>query len=154
MKNLLLTAILMMSLASLAFGQAQSAGIRKAIEANNKAFMAAFNKGDAAAVGGMYATDAKALPPNGEIVEGRQNIQAFWQGLISAGAKVEALDIVQVDGHGDMATELGKYTLTIPQAGGQSATDQGKYLVVWKRQGRAWKIAFDIWNTSMPLPAP
>lgn len=154
MKKLLLTAILTMSLASLAFGQAQSSGIRKAIEANNKAFMAAFNRGDAAAVAGMYANDAKLLPPNSEIVEGTQNIQAFWQGLISAGAKVQALDMVQVDGRGDMATELGKYTFTIPQAGGQSTTDQGKYLVVWKRQGRSWKLALDIWNTSRPLPAP
>ncbi len=154
MKNLLLTAVLMMSLASLAFGQAQSAGIRKAIEANNKAFMAAFNRGDAAAVAGMYANDAKLLPPNSEMVEGRQNIQTFWQGVISAGAKVEALDTVQVDWRGDMAIELGKYTLTIPQAGGQSVTDQGKYLVVWKRHGRTWKLGLDIWNTSTPLPAP
>lgn len=154
MKNLLLTAILMVSFASLAFGQAQSAGIRKAIEANTKAFMAAFNKGDAAAVAGMYAKDAKLLPPNSEMVEGTQNIQAFWQGVIGAGAKVEALDTVEVEARGDMAAEVGKYTLTIPQAGGQSMTDQGKYLVVWKRQGRTWKLALDIWNTSKPLPAP
>jgi ketosteroid isomerase-like protein len=33
-------------------------------------------------------------------------------------------------------------------------TDQGKYLVIWKRQGQTWKIARDIWNTSKPLPAP
>ncbi len=154
MKNLLLTAILMMSLASLAFGQAQSAGVRKAIEANTKAFVEAFNKGDAAAVAGMYTKDAKLLPPNSEMMEGTQNIQAYWQGAISAGGKLDALETVEVEARGDMAAELGKYTLTMPQAGGGTITDQGKYLVVWKRQGRTWKLARDIWNTSKPLPAP
>ena len=154
MNKLLLTAILMMSLAPLAFGQAQSAGIRKAIEANTKALVAAFNKGDAAAVAGMYTKDAKLLPPNSEMVEGTQNIQAYWQGAIGAGAKLDALDTVHVEWQGDMTAEVGRYTLTIPQAGGGSMTDQGKYLVVWKRQGRTWKLALDIWNTNKPLPAP
>lgn len=154
MKRLLLTAILMMSFASFAFGQAQTAEIRKAIEANTKALVAAFNKGDAAAVAGMYTKDAKLLPPNSEMVEGTQNIQAYWQGAISAGAKLEALDTVEVEARGDMAAEVGKYTLTIPQAGGQTVTDQGKYLVVWKKQGQTWKLALDIWNTNKPLPTP
>lgn len=151
MKQLLLIAIVAISAAP-AFGQGQSAGVRKVIEANTKAFMAAFNRGDAAAVAAMYAIDAKVLPPNGEIVEGRQNIQAFWQNLISVGAKLQALDTVEVDALGNLAYELGKYTLMIPQAGGQSTTDLGKYVVIWKRQGRRWQLAVDIWNTSMPAP--
>lgn len=152
MKQLLLIAILVVSGTSLALGQGQSASVRREIEANNKRFSAAFNGGDAAAVAAMYSSEAKVLPPNGEIVEGRQNIQAFWQNLITLGAKLQALDTVQVDARGDLAYELGKYTFVVPQAGGKSNTDQGKYLVVWKRQGKSWKLAADIWNTSAPLP--
>jgi uncharacterized protein (TIGR02246 family) len=153
MKELLFGAILIVSLTSLAFGQGSSANPRKEIEANAKRFIEAFNKGDAAAVAEMYASDAKLLPPNSQIIEGRQNIQAFWQSLIGAGAKLQALDTIEVEAHGDTAHELGKYTFMIPQTGGQSVTDQGKYLVVWKKQGGSWKLVRDIWNTSMPAPA-
>jgi uncharacterized protein (TIGR02246 family) len=153
MKKLLFGAILILSLTSIAFGQGSSANVRKEIEANTKRLTEAFNKGDAAAVAEMYATDAKLLPPNSQIIEGRQNIQAFWQSVISLGAKLQALDTIEVEAHGDTAHELGKYTFMIPQAGGQSVTDQGKYLVVWKKQGGSWKLVRDIWNTSMPAPA-
>lgn len=141
----------MVAAASLGFAQ-QSASARKVIEANNKRFVEALNKGDAAAVASMYAAAAKVLPPNNQMIEGRQNIQALWQGLITAGAKLQALDTVQVDSRGDLAYEVGKYTLTIPQASGQPVTDQGKYVVVWKKEGASWKLFVDIWNTSTPLP--
>ncbi|MGH9905916.1 MAG: YybH family protein [Pyrinomonadaceae bacterium] len=152
MKRLILAGMIIATVASLSFGQ--SAATQKAIEANNKRFVEAFNKGDAAAVAGFYAADAKVLPPNGPIIEGKPNIQEFWQGLIKIGAKIQALDTVQVDSRGDLAYELGKYSFTIPQAGGQSVTDQGKYIVIWKRQGGTWKLVQDIWNTNSPLPGP
>jgi uncharacterized protein (TIGR02246 family) len=151
MKRSLLAALLIVIATSLALGQ-QSTSARKAIETNNRRFVEAFNKGDAAAVADMYAAEAKLLPPNSQMIEGRQNIQAFWQVPITAGAKLQALDTVQVDVRGDMAYELGKYTFTVPQANGQAVTDQGKYLVVWKRQGSSWKLLLDIWNTSTPVP--
>jgi ketosteroid isomerase-like protein len=34
-------------------------------------------------------------------------------------------------------------------------TDHGKYVAVWKKQADGnWKVAVDIWNTDLPLPAP
>jgi len=33
--------------------------------------------------------------------------------------------------------------------GAMGVTD-GKYVVIWKRDGGQWKIHRDIWNTSMP----
>jgi uncharacterized protein (TIGR02246 family) len=150
MKRSLLAALLIVIATSLVLGQ-QSSSVRKAIETNNRRFVEAFNKGDAAAVADMYAAEAKLLPPNSQMIEGKQNIQAFWQVPITAGAKLQALDTVQVDVRGDMAYEVGKYTFTVPQANGQLVTDQGKYLVVWKRQGSSWKLLLDIWNTSTPV---
>ena len=61
--------------ASTAVAYSQTSATRKAIEANAKSFVEAFNKGDIAAVANMYAIDAKLLPPNDKIVEGRANIQ-------------------------------------------------------------------------------
>src|SRR5688572_33198362 len=89
MKRQLLVTLLIICAASIAEAQ-QSA--RTAIQANVKQFVEAFNKGDAAAVANMYTMDARVLPPNGEMVEGRANIQKFWQGAMSAGMKMVSLE--------------------------------------------------------------
>lgn len=48
-------------------------------------WISAFNSGDAAAAAGLYADDAVMVAkPFGTFV-GRQEIQAFWQGIIEAG---------------------------------------------------------------------
>ena len=148
MKRQLLVTLLVICAASIAEAQ-QS--VRTSIEANTQQFIAAFNKGDAAAVANMYTMDARLLPPNGEMVEGRANIETFWQGAISAGLKIVSLEAVHVETQGNLAVEVGRYTLTVPGAGGVTTTDKGKYVVTWKREGRSWKLAADIYNTNMPL---
>ena len=133
------------------FARAQdNGGVRKTIEANNKKFIEAFNSGDAAAVGDMYASDARLFPPNTQRIDGSQAIQGFWQSLINAGVKVVRLETVQVESSGDIAYEVGNYTLTIPQADKEAITAEGKYVVVWRRQGQNWKLTADIWNSNKP----
>jgi uncharacterized protein (TIGR02246 family) len=150
MKRQILVTLLVICAASIAEAQ-QS--VRRAIEANNKQFIEAFNKGDAAAVANMYAIDARVLPPNSEIVEGRANIQQFWQGAMSSGLKLVSLETMHVETQGNVAVEVGRYASTIPGAGGSTTTDKGKYVVAWKRQGGSWKLAVDIFNTSIPATA-
>lgn len=147
MKRQLLVMLMVICAASIAAAQ-QSA--RVAIEVNSKQFIEAFNKGDAAAVANMYAIDARVLPSNSEIIEGRANIQKFWQGAMSLGLKLVSLETTHVETQGNIAVEVGRYTLTVPGAGGVTTTDKGKYVVVWKRERRSWKLAVDIYNTSMP----
>jgi len=147
MKRQLLITLLIICAASVAEAQ-QSA--RTAIEANTKQFVEAFNKGDAAAVANMYTMDARVLPPNAEMVEGRGNIQKFWQGAMTAGVKMVSLETVHVETQGNVAVEVGRYTTTTPGAGGTTTTDKGKYVVMWKREGGSWKLAVDIFNTNIP----
>jgi ketosteroid isomerase-like protein len=52
-----------------------------------------------------------------------------------------------VEAGADTAIELGKYTLVLKD---RRVADAGKYLVVWKQQGGAWKLYRDVWNTSQP----
>ena len=49
------------------------------IEALTNKLAEAFNAGDFAAVGAMYANDAVICPPNSNIVTGKGNIQSFWE---------------------------------------------------------------------------
>ena len=140
--------------ASLAHCQGTSTAVRKSIESNNKRFVDVFNKGDAAAVAAMYTSNARLLPPNSPMIGGRQGIQEFWQSLITAGVKAVRLETDQVEACGNTAYEVGKYTLTIPSLRGGTLTDEGKYVVIWKRQGKQWKLAADTFNTSMPMATP
>ena len=150
MRKILLGAILIAAFASLANAQTSTASARKAIEANAKIFVDALNKGDAAAVAAIYATDAKLLPPNAAMIEGRPGIQTFWGGAASAGLKMVSLTTTDVQATGVYAVETGKYVATLPTAGGGTNTDEGKYVVVWRREGRNWKMIRDIWNSDKP----
>ena len=153
MRQLLFAGMLMISLGSLVFGQ-ESARVRQSIEANNKRFVAAFSRGDAAAIASMYTKDASLLPPNSPIIGNHLGIRSYWQDVIDAGVKVVSLRTSRVVLCGNTAYEVGQSTLTIPKVGGGTTTDYGKYVVVWKRQGRRWKLAVDSFSSNMPAPGP
>jgi uncharacterized protein (TIGR02246 family) len=147
MKRSVLMALIVISATALAHAQNS---VRRTIEANTKQFIEAFNKGDVVALANMYTMNARLMPPNSEIIEGRANIQTFWKGAMDAGVKIVSLDLADLEVHGNTAIEVGRYTLTTPAAGGTTTTDKGKYVVVWKRQGSRWSLAIDTFNTSLP----
>jgi len=124
-----------------------STDVRGAIAAANQEFVAAFTRGDAAGIATLYTKDGQALPPNNEFVAGKQAIQAFWQGAMNMGIKAAKLETVEVEDRGDIAYEVGKYTL---QGDGGQEIDTGKYVVVWKQEAGQWKLHRDIWNSSRP----
>ena len=127
-----------------------STDIRADILACNKHFMDAFGRGDAAGLAHLYTGGGQLLPPNSEVVAGRDAIRAFWQGALDAGLTEATLDTVEVDSTGDTAVEVGRYAL---RAKGGQVADAGKYVVVWKREGGGWKLHRDIWNTNRPAPS-
>jgi uncharacterized protein (TIGR02246 family) len=110
---------------------------------------AAFNAKDAAKIASLYADDAVLMPPNLPMVKGRANIEAHFKGEIQQGVTNLQLRPLESAISGSQAFEAGTSTVTVP--GGQ--TEQGKYLVVLKRVGNDWKIAYDIYNSDAP-PAP
>lgn len=120
---------------------------RSGIEATNREFMEAFGRGDAAGVARLYTDAGQLLPANSDFVSGTTAIQSFWQGAMDMGLKEVVLETLEVEGHGDTAHEVGRYTL---KAAGGEVADAGKYLVVWKREDGTWKLHRDIWTTSRP----
>jgi uncharacterized protein (TIGR02246 family) len=115
-------------------------------KANNE-FMEAFNNGDMNAVAQHYTEDGKLFPANSEIIEGRQNIEAFWSGAPEMGVKKVNLETTTAEGYGYTAIEEGKYTL---YADGDIIIDKGKYIVTWEKVNGSWLIKRDIWTTSNP----
>ena len=135
-------------------GKLDVAMARKAIESQDVVFAAAFGRADAAGIAALYMEDATLMPPKGDIIKGKQGVEAFWKGGFEAGLKDVTLTTVDVGGSGDTAYEVGKYALKIQPAGQDAMSDAGKYLVIWKRQADGtWKVHVDMWNTSMPLPS-
>ena len=110
-------------------------------------FVAAFNAGDGATVASLYTEDAALLPPGGARVDGRAAIQEFWQGAFDGGLRIDDLHAVEVDSSGDLAGEVGVFTLSVPGEDGPSKVD-GKYIVIWKRVGGTWQLHRDAWNTN------
>jgi len=65
------------------------------------------------------------------------------EGRHGHGDQERKLETIELDEHGNSAYEVGKYTLS--GAGGQ-VLDQGKYIVIWKKQHGEWKLHRDIWT--------
>ena len=149
---LLVLVMMMVAAVSVSLGQtkgnkASGSNIRNAVEAASKGFAEALNKGDAAKIADMYEEGARVLPPNGPTVaQQRQKIQEFWQGCINSGAKL-SLSTSDVEAQGNVAIEVGTYEMISPD----NKRDAGKFVVIWRRHKKDWKLAVDIWNSDMPV---
>jgi uncharacterized protein (TIGR02246 family) len=128
----------------LAAAPARAEDVRAAVEAGNRAFIAAFLRGDAQAVAGRYSEDAKVIAPGAAVASGRAAIAAFWQAQIDSGIRDVALETEDVESAGDLAYETGNVRLVAKDGSASTA----RYLVVWKRVGGRWLLHRDIWNAA------
>jgi uncharacterized protein (TIGR02246 family) len=129
--------------AALLYGTtARSDEVRAAVEAGNRAFIAAFLRGDARAVAELYTEDAEVIAPGAPVARGRSAIAAAWQKSIDSGVKDLTLDTANVETSGDLACETGIVRI-VAQDGGVT---EARYVVVWKRSQGTWKLYRDIWN--------
>jgi len=117
--------------------------VRAAIDAGNKAFIAAFLGGDAKAVAQLYTENAQVIAPGAPVARGRAAIAAAWQKAIDGGVKDLSLQTAEVEAAGDLACETG----TVRMVARDGTVTLGRYVVVWKRDGGAWKLHRDIWNS-------
>jgi uncharacterized protein (TIGR02246 family) len=137
---------ILMIVAGLGLGAAPAlAQSKAAIEKLNDVWTAAFNKGDAAAVAALYTEDAYVLPPGAAMVKGRPAIEAFWRQAAQqmSDAKLTTVDVLPLGR--SAAREIGMVTLKTKSQPPQEVV--GKYVVVWRKIGRDWELATDIWNT-------
>ena len=150
--RIFLVPVMMIAAVSVSLGQtkgntASGDNIRNAIEAASKGFAEALSKGDAAKIADMYEKGARVMPPNGPmLVQERQKIQEFWQGFINSGAKL-SLSTSDVEAQGSVAIEVGTWEMISPD----NKREIGKFVVIWRRQKKEWKLAVDIWNSDMPM---
>ncbi len=115
------------------------------------AWLDAVRRKDKAAIAQFYTPDGRFLVPNAPIAEGRQAVAELWGHLLSLRnvSLTFGPTMIEASASGDMAYEIGTYALAFDRDTGR-VEDRGKYVVVWKRVGDAWKAAADILNSDLP----
>lgn len=116
-----------------------------AIEAVNQRFEAAMVAGSASGLTAIYTADGKLLPPNTPIIQGHDNIHAYWESILEQGIGSADLETLELDELGETAIEVGSFVMKTTEG---SLADTGKYVVVWKKEQGQWKYHRDIWSSS------
>jgi uncharacterized protein (TIGR02246 family) len=100
-----------------------------------------------------YAPDAVYMPPHHAAVHGREAIHEYLRGPMAHGVGELTYEVTFIKHSGDLAYDVGRYTMSVPRDGGKRQ-DRGKYLTVWRRQPDGdWKIVADTWSSDLPAGA-
>jgi uncharacterized protein (TIGR02246 family) len=110
-------------------------------------FAAAYNAHDAAKVASFYADDAMLMIPDEPMIKGRSSIEAYFREQFAQGPVTLRTAPLESAVAGDRAFQVGSATATLGPW-----SDHGKYITIYKRVGREWKIAYDIFNSDQPEP--
>ena len=136
---------------ALAHGSVDAALVKRA-----DAYVAAVLSGNAAAVAGFFRANGVEMPPCVGPLEGRGAIEQYHRQMSGGPVRVTefVLDHADCRTTGDTGYDVGTYrqTLTGTPAGPQ--TDTGKYVAILSRVQGTWQLAYLIYNSDHPTPAP
>lgn len=119
------------------------------INETNKLFMDAFSAGDAEKVAGFYTANCRFLPDNSDPVDGRANVQGLLQSMMDGGVSSVELITWEVEDCGDTAVEVGRVVM---RGDDDEIVDDGKFIVIWKKENDCWRLHRDIVNSNLPSP--
>lgn len=126
-----------------------------AIRARSAEMNRAATAKDVAAIAAFHAPSATAMMPNTPVMTGVAAISEGWRGTVA----LPNLSLnwqptrIMVAASGDVATEVGSYTMGFDTPQGR-VNDAGSYTTVWQKVNGEWLIASDMVTSSQPLPAP
>ncbi len=111
----------------------------------NKAFMTLFAAGDSIGLSNLYTKDAKFMMTGAPAISGTKNIQSTFSSIMKSGVSSVNLVTIEVWGTENLITEEGTLSLFV----GDAEVDQGKYLILWKKEDGKWKFFRDIFNSNL-----
>ena len=98
-------------------------------------------------IAASYTVDAKIFPNNRDILKGEKTIENYWtssNGTKTIHHKITPEEIII---QGKTAYDYGYYEGKTLYTDGSEASWKGKYVIVWKKVKKEWKIYLDIWNS-------
>jgi ketosteroid isomerase-like protein len=132
-------------------GAARDSTARAAIGAAARAFSAAYQRGDAAAMVAVYTPDGVILPPGRDAMAGSAALTEYW--TLAPGVRIlehrTIADSIVVAG--PLAYDWGTFRVRTTNAAGEERRTFGKYVIVWRETAPGvWRMHVDIWNASPP----
>ena len=135
-----LTSIFLLTFCSYAFSQTYTGDPEEIqhILKNSKAFSSFVVASDYDKIANAYTADGKIFPGNRDIIEGREDIRAYWvlpEGMSVTYHKVTTEEVKII---GDEAYDYGYYEGKSKNAAGEESSWSGKYVIVWKKVDGNW----------------
>jgi len=122
-----------------------SAGVRRAVDAGNAAYIEAFKKRTPAAFAALFTVDGAMISADGRVFRGRRAIEARMKNVMArirmTEGRIETTNLVLMDG---LAYETGKWWFSFAADTGAAEPDSGRYVVLWKPEAGRWKLHRDI----------
>jgi uncharacterized protein (TIGR02246 family) len=116
-------------------------------------FVTSFNTGNYDQVAALFAQDGAFMAPHYDPAYGPKAVERLLRQFGEAGYEDLRLETVRVEASGDLAMELGRYSVAVRQPDGTILADRGKYVKAWRRLG-VWLIVADCWSTNLPAATP
>jgi ketosteroid isomerase-like protein len=104
-----------------------------------------FNTGNYDQAAALFAGDGVLMATSLEAAYGQKSVERLLRQLGETGYGDLRLETTRVEHSGDMAMELGRFTVTVRDGTGKLVPERGKYVRVWRRLG-AWLIMADCWS--------
>jgi len=112
-------------------------------------FVTSFNTGNYDQVAALFAPDGAFMAPNHDPAHGPKAIERMLRQFGEAGYEDLRFETTRVESSGDLAMEIGRYSVAVRQPDGTIVADRGKYVKAWRRLG-AWLLVADCWSSNLP----
>ena len=129
---------------------------KAALEKVRADYAAAFNSGDATKLGSLFASDGNSMNNAAPTAKGPQGVESLTKGMLAQAASQNV--VINSEGleiSGDVAYDHGTYKTPVPPKAGPAMVEDGRFLVVLRRQADgSWKIVDAMGNTATPPAMP
>jgi len=110
-------------------------------------FATSFNTGNYDQAAGLFASDGELMAPNHEGAHGQKAVERLLRQLGEAGYGDLRMETARVEHSGDMAMEIGRFSVVARNGDGTVVPERGNYVKVWRRLG-VWRLKADCWSRS------
>jgi len=108
-------------------------------------FVTSFNTGNYDQAAQLFVQDGVLMAPHYDGAYGQKAVERLLRQLGETGYSDLRMETTRVDHSGDMAMEIGLFSVVIRTQDGIVTPERGKYVRVWRRLG-GWLIMGDCWS--------
>lgn len=147
MRTLKMFLLSMPLVALVACGGQQSDQAEMIVENANYHWNTAFNQTDSVALVSLYSEHATVSAGDGNVLNGRQEIQALFAGYFENGLHNHTIVPVEIYAVEDQIVQIGKWSADILNDADERMTFQGILMTVLQKNANdEWHVVSHVWN--------